>query len=158
LSRTQKLRNQRTEFAWQKYRRKRCCRGGERGRDPCHHCMSESLDWEEYSRPPTPTTGIVDNLTSSSVGVGSTRWDVEHRDSTQGQCLSWTQKPQNQRGRFHLTKVGRKEALSGWRETLERERGEGTSVPPLYGSVPRSRGTFEVTYASNWHHQQVRWA
>jgi hypothetical protein len=73
-----------------------------------------------------PTTSIVtkyDNLTGSSVGVGSTRWDVEHRESTQGQCLSWTQKPQNQRGRFHLTKVGGKEALSGWRETLERERG-----------------------------------
>jgi hypothetical protein len=30
---------------------------------------------------------------------------VEHRDSTEGQCLSWTQKPQYQKGIVHSTKI-----------------------------------------------------
>jgi hypothetical protein len=54
--------------------------------------------------------------TTTTLGGGSTRWEIEHQDSIQGQHLSRTQKLHNQSGRVRLTKVGEKEVLSRWRE------------------------------------------
>jgi hypothetical protein len=48
--------------------------------------------------------------------------NVEHRDSTQGQRLSRTQKPRNQRGRVHLTKVGEKWRCQGGESDSQRDR------------------------------------
>jgi hypothetical protein len=65
---------------------------------------------------PTPLE-LASPLGSTSLpgGVGSTPWEVEHRDSTQGQRMSLTQKPRNQRGIVQSTQVEKKVALSGWR-------------------------------------------
>jgi hypothetical protein len=79
-------------------------------RDLCYRYTSISLDREEPSRSPTPVIDIVaryeeQGVRSTPRGVRSTHWEVEHCDSTQGQCQSRTQKPQHQKDIGHSKKI-----------------------------------------------------
>jgi hypothetical protein len=58
-----------------------------------------------------------------------------------------TQKSQNQGDRVHLTKI--------W-EKLRKRGGMKGHVSPLHESVPISRGTFKIAYASNYQRRWVR--
>jgi hypothetical protein len=77
------------------------------------------------------------------------RWNTWY--STEGQCLRWTQKPRNQSGIVRLTKVGEKPR----KKCCQGGRSEGP-VQLLHEPVPRLRGTFKVSYASNWHRSHVQ--